>query len=318
MPLVKDFCNDMEKERNVAVDLRVADQMSELVGSTPLVTFHQEWFSEVTIRIKLESYNPTGSVKDRAALSNIDGAIKDGLLTSGKTILDASSGNMACALAYFGKILGYPVRVVCSTKLTEDKRQFIEYFGASIELMGEITREGNLYCKELADKEPEKYCFLDQLHNPNNPLASFRTLGPEIRSAIPEVKAVFGSIGSGGSMCGVSRYFRESVKDSEIRLVGVESASGTKIPGTGAFVDGDYITPFIEELDTHLDHRQSVSMEDVRLRTEEMANQGIFTGFQGGAVLQGLKQSLESNPLSGDVVMVIGDSGWKNMAKLCS
>ena len=295
----------------------VFSSMSEMVGNTPLVQFHQDWFSDVNIFVKLESWNPTGSVKDRAALSNIQGAIESGNLTPGKTILDASSGNMACALAYFGRILGYPVQVVCSNKLTDDKKNFIEYFGADIGLIGEITREGNLHCADLADKEPEKYCFLDQLHNQNNPLAAFRTLGPEIKASIPNVQAVFGSIGSGGSMCGTSRYFRKELEDESIRLVGVESCSGTKIPGTGAFVDGDYITPFIVELDELLSERQSVEMSDVELRTAEMASQGIFTGFQGGAVLQGVKQSLENESLSGDVVMIIGDSGWKNMEKLC-
>jgi cysteine synthase len=294
----------------------IARSMVELVGNTPLVVFEQSWFPETRIHVKLESWNPTGSVKDRAALANIRAALASGDLREGKAILDASSGNMACALAYFGSCMGFPVEVVCSNKLTADKKDFIDYFGAKVHVFGEITREGNLFCADLARNEPEKYCFLDQLHNPNNPLASFETLGPEISDAIPDVKAVFGSIGSGGSMCGVSRHFRVSLGSEGVRLVGVESASGTKVPGTGAFVDGDYITPFIVELESYLDETQRVSMPDVRARTSDLARQGIFTGFQGGAVLQGLKQSLEGRPLAGDVVMIIGDSGWKNLSKI--
>src|SRR5450755_456929 len=99
--------------------------ITQIVGGTPCVLFRPIENVKAKIWVKLEGFNPSGSVKDRAGLYNIKGAIDRGSLVSGQTILDASSGNMACALAYFGAILGYPVIVVCSSKLTADKAQFI-------------------------------------------------------------------------------------------------------------------------------------------------------------------------------------------------
>jgi cysteine synthase len=298
--------------------LMIYSSMIDMIGNTPYVQYKTNEIKDARIFVKLESWNPTGSIKDRAAIYNIKDAIQSGKLTPGKTILDASSGNMACALAYFGKLLGYRVKVVCNSKLTQDKKQFIEYFGASLSVHGDLTIEGNRLCREWAESPEGKdeYCFLDQLHNMANPRAAYETLGPEILRDFPQVAAVVGSMGSGGSMCGTSRYIKEKKKDTYI--VTSQAAHGTKIPGTGAFVDGDYITPFIIELrETPLyDETISIHLAEAEKRTKELAAQGIFVGIQGGGVLHAAIDAINRNHIKGDVVMVIGDSGWKNMDKL--
>ncbi|MBK9195488.1 MAG: pyridoxal-phosphate dependent enzyme [Flavobacteriales bacterium] len=293
----------------------IHETMLDLVGNTPMVRFRTDEVPDVRILVKLESFNPTGSIKDRACLYLIRNAIRTGRLVPGKTILDASSGNMACALAYFGRILGYPVHVICNTKLTEDKRGFIRYFGAGLEVFGDITVEGNRKCKELADAD-DTYCFMDQLHDRSNPQASYETLGPEILKDLPRVSAVAGSMGSGGSMCGLARYMKEH--SPATMIITSQAASGTKIPGTGAFVDGDYVTPFIEELrNTPLyDDTFLVEMASAQRYTRLMADQGIFVGFQGGGVMDAAIRAIKNHGTKGDVVVVIGDSGWKNMDKL--
>lgn len=296
----------------------IAENVFDLIGNTPSVAFKTTEIVGAQIFVKLESYNPTGSIKDRAAIYNIRDAIKSGHLTPGKTILDASSGNMACALAFYGKMMGYPVKVICNSKLTQDKKQFIEYFGAALEVHGDFTIEGNRLCKEIAESEEGKdlYCFLDQLHNQANPQAAYETLGPEILKDFPNVAAVFGSMGSGGSMCGTARYFKEHKPSTKI--ITSQAASGTKIPGTGGFVDGDYISPFIIELrDTPLyDDTVFIHQKDAEYRTKQLAAQGIFAGVQAGGVLHAAIESINKHQIQGDVVMVIGDSGWKNMDKL--
>lgn len=294
----------------------VYQSVTDLIGNTPLLRYKTDEVSGVEIYVKLESQNPTGSIKDRAAIYNILDAIKSGALAPGKTILDASSGNMACALAFYGKIMGYPVRVICNSKLTQDKKQFIEYFGAELSVYGDITVEGNRLCKEMAGKEPDKYCFLDQLHNWANPKASYETLAPEIMKAMPGVAAIAGSMGSGGSMCGVGRFFREH--SPQTKIFTSQAASGTKIPGTGAFVDGDYVTPFITEMQEKklYDDTFQVHLAQAEKRTKELAAQGIFGGVQAGGVLHALIEGINKYGIRGKVVMVIGDSGWKNMDKL--
>jgi len=289
--------------------------VEELVGNTPLLEFKT---NEVDARIyvKLESMNPTGSIKDRACIYNIKDAIKNGKAPKNKILLDASSGNMACAIAFFGKVMGYKVKVICNTKLTEDKKQFIKYFGAELDVFGDITIEGNHLCKQWAEtpEGQQKYCFLDQLHNPCNPMASFETLAPEIHNDLPDVSAIAGSMGSGGSMCGVARYFKK--KNPSVKIITAQSASGTKIPGTGAFVDGDYITPFIVELRKLYDDTFMVNQQEAEWRTAQLAEQGIFGGFQSGAVLHTLIKGIQKHKIKGNTVMIIGDSGWKNMDKL--
>jgi cysteine synthase len=286
------------------------------VGGTPAIRFRTNEAPGARFWIKLEGCNPTGSVKDRACLYNLDDAIASGRLRKGQTILDASSGNMACALAYFGRLLDHPVTVICSSKLTADKAAFIRYFGGELIAHGDLTIEGNRLCKQMADAEPDKYCFLDQLHNWANPTAHYETTGPEILADFPDVTAVVGSLGSGGTMAGVGRRIRE--EKPQTLVVAVQSAPGTKLPGTGAFDDGEYVTPFIARaLEEGLfDVRWNISLEAARARTNQAAKQGIFAGLQTGGVIEAAIAVARTQRLSGEIVAISGDSGWKNMEKL--
>ncbi len=291
----------------------------ELVGNTPAVHYKTSESGEARIFIKIEGQNPTGSVKDRACVYNIRGAIQEGKLKPGDTILDASSGNMACSLAYFGAILGYKVEVVCSSKLTEDKAAFIRYFGAQLHMHGDFTIQGNRYCSDvLTLKQPGKYSFLDQLHNWNNPKAHFETTGPEIMSEFPKLAAVVGSLGSGGTLNGVARYIKQN--NPAIKIVSVESESGTKIPGTGSFLDGDYITPFIQQLQDEklVDKKIRIDLDAAIRRIGAMKTQGFFCGLQTGGVVEAAIRFISEHNISGDVIVISGDSGWKNMDKLRS
>lgn len=296
----------------------VVNNIIDLVGNTPLLKFKTDEVGEDTnIYVKLEGFNPTGSIKDRACLANIQNAIETGKLKKGMTILDASSGNMACAISFYGKVLGYNTELVCGSKLTLDKKNFIEYFGAKLNMVGDFTIEGNNYCREvLMPQNPNKYCFLDQLHNDNNPKASYETLGPEIyKDLSSNIKMLVGSLGSGGSMYGSSKFLKENIDD--VMCVTVESNSGYKIPGTGTFVDGDYVTPFIklgrsEVFDDYI----RIDLPNAIKRTEQLAKQGMFVGWQTGGVLDGAIEAIKKHNIKGNVVLLSGDSGWKNVDKL--
>ncbi len=295
--------------------MKVTD-IRELVGKTPLVQFKTQVAPNARFWVKLEGCNPSGSVKDRACVYNLRDAAESGRLRPGMTILDASSGNMACALAYFGRIFGHPVAVVCSTKLTEDKAAFIRYFGATLVRHGDFTIEGNRLCREMAEQEPDRYCFLDQLHNWANPRASYETMGPEILADLPEVTAVVGSMGSGGTMTGTSRCIKE--RHPSTLTIAVEAAAGTKLPGTAGLDDGDYQTPFLTKAfeDRLFDVRFKTSLEPAKEFTRLAADQGIFAGWQTGGVLHAAVTIAQERGLTGDIVAISGDAGWKNMEKL--
>ena len=296
-----------------------AMDFTSLVGNTPIVQYATDEVVGAKIWVKLEGCNPTGSIKDRPCLYQIRGAEERGELQRGMTLLDASGGSMGCSLAYFGRMLGYKVTTVCNTRLAEDQIAFIRYFGATICMVGNHTMEGNSYCREVLWAEnPEKYCFLDQLHNWDNPKSHFETTGPEIVRDFPRVGAVVGSLGSGGTMNGVGRFIKESVSEADI--IGVEAASGTRLPGTWAFDDGDYATPFIKQIveEKIVDRRIKVSAVDAMRRTRELTAQGFFCGRQTGGVIHAAIFAINEYGIEGDVVVISGDAGWKYMTVLTS
>jgi len=297
----------------------IFDDVIQSVGRTPCIRYRPPEEARARFWVKLEGFNPTGSVKDRGCIYIVRSAIERGLIKQGMTLLDASSGNMACALAYFGAVLGYPVTVVCSSKLTNDKAAFIKYYGARMEKVGDFTIEGNTYCREvLAPAEPGRYAFLDQLHNWDNPRAHYETTGPEIIADLPRVQAVAGSLGSGGTMNGVARYIKEH--HPAARIITAEAAPGTKIPGTGAFSDGDFVTPFIDQLRERnlVDSWQKVGLQEAQDRTKSLAKQGLFCGIQTGAVMEAAIHAATEMKLDGDILIISGDSGWKNTDKLAA
>jgi [CysO sulfur-carrier protein]-thiocarboxylate-dependent cysteine synthase len=289
--------------------------LASMVGDTPILQVPSPASTCSRLLVKLEGYNPTGSVKDRACVAMLKAMIRDPGWKPSQTLLDASSGNMGCSIAYFGKALGMGVRMIGSRKLTAEKRQFMEYFGAFVETTGDFTIEGNEHCRELAKAEPERWYFLDQLHNSENPMAHFRSTGPEILSKVPDVTAVVGSIGSGGTLLGVGRYLKQA--NDRIKIVAVEASSGTRLPGTAALVDGDYKSPFIDEgirdiFDLSIQVSEAEAVDMARL----LAVTGVFAGLQTYAVIAAAWRLIESHNLNGDVVVISGDTGWKNMDAL--
>ncbi|MBW8874475.1 MAG: pyridoxal-phosphate dependent enzyme [Acidobacteria bacterium] len=287
-----------------------------LVGNTPHLRVRCGEPSAAFLYIKLEGYNPTGSIKDRAGVRLIQDSLKSGRLRPGMTLLDASSGNMGCAIAYFGRLAGYPAKIYSSSKLTDDKRGFMLYFGAAVEQVGDFTIEGNQVCRQIAAGEPDRYCFLDQLHSWANPRAHYETTGPEILAEFPDVAMLVGSLGSGGSLFGTAQFLKE--KRPGTIVVAVQAAPGTRLPGTGAFDDGDYVTPFIQRgYDEKIfDHRIKIDEKSAVARTRELRDQGIFTGLQTGGVCHAAVACAHDLGIQGEVVALSGDSGWKNMAKL--
>jgi [CysO sulfur-carrier protein]-thiocarboxylate-dependent cysteine synthase len=293
------------------------DDLLQLVGNTPHVLVRGLESGDAKVYAKLEGFNPTGSIKDRACVYMIRGMLEEGHLEPGMTLLDASSGNMACAIAYCGKIMGYPTTVVANSKLTIDKRNFINYFGATLLEVGNFTIDGNRACREMAEQtERGKYCFLDQLHNWANPRAHYETTGPEILADFPDISLLVGSLGSGGALCGTAQFLKEARPD--VKVVAVQAASGAKIPGAGSFDDGDYVTPFIKKgfSERLFDHVYKVNEQDATRRTFQLRDQGIFTGLQTGAVLHVTLECIRQYGVAGDVVFLSGDTGWKNLGRL--
>jgi cysteine synthase len=295
------------------IDTAVFDSVFRLVGNTPCVRLRGE--PGPPLYLKLEGANPSGSIKDRACAFMLHAAVRDGALTPGKVLLDASSGNFACALALYGRVLGYDAAVAVSSKLTRAKHDFLAYLGATIHQVGDFTIQGNEFCRKLAASNPEKYHFVDQLHNWNNPQAHVETTGPELLGQVSDLATVVGSLGSGGTMAGVAAYLKSVAP--HVRIVAVECAAGNRIPGTGTFVDGDYRTPFIERAyaEGHFDRTVRVTESDAARMSRRLVEQGLYCGLQTGGVVHAALNCADL-ATDGSIVVLSGDSGWKNLDKL--
>ena len=288
-----------------------------LVGNTPLLPIElmTPRGHRSRLYVKLEGTNPSGSVKDRAAALMIRSQIDSGTLRPGYTLLDASSGNFACALAMLGRALGVDVTVVCNETITADKRRFIDFFGGRLVIndFGSFTYDGNRKCRAMLEQPAgHTYCFLDQLHNWDNPRAHEIGTGPEILRDLPDCRLVVGSLGSGGTMAGVSRAIKGVRPDALIAAVC--SSPGSRFPGVGAFDDGDYVTPFLQAArETNaFDFTVRTDSAEVLRQLGVLSRLGMFCGPQTGAVIAAALRLADEVGVDDGIVVISGDAWWKN------
>ena len=293
----------------------IYEEAIQMVGNTPHVRVKSA-LANACIYLKLEGCNPTGSIKDRTCIELLQDVLRRGELQPGMCLLDASSGNFGCALAYYARLLGYDTFVVSSSKLTAAKKDFMEFYGAEVHLVGSFTIEGNHFCREMVKAKSGKYCFLDQLHNWGNPKAHYKTTGPEILDAFPDVTLIVGSLGSGGSLLGTAQYIKE--RAPQVRVVAVQAATGSRLPGTASLNEGDYVTPFIEKgfREKVFDYTFEATEAQAINGALRLRDQGLFCGLQTGGVLHAAEQIAKEQCIEGKTVVLSGDSGWKNMDKL--
>ena len=187
------------------------DSLISSVGHTPLVGLpHLSPSKSVRLWAKLEDRNPTGSIKDRAAIAMIDQAERDGLLTPGATILEPTSGNTGISLAMVAKIRGYKLICVMPENTSIERRQILEMWGAEIIFSQAAggSNEAVRVAKELAVKNPE-WVFLYQYGNPANSFAHYSTTGPEIFADLPTITHFVAGLGTTGTLMGTGKYLRE-------------------------------------------------------------------------------------------------------------
>ena len=185
-------------------------RVARLVGNTPLVEITQS-VSPARILAKLEYYNPSGSVKDRAAKGMLEAGLAAGQL-AGRTILEATSGNTGIALAMFGSALGLPVELVMPANVTPERQRIIANYGARSRFTSNLegTDGAQRKAAELAAAHPERYFYPDQYNNEHNWRAHYATTGPEIwRQSGGAVTHFVAGLGTSGTFIGTARYLRE-------------------------------------------------------------------------------------------------------------
>jgi len=297
---------------------KVYNGVLELTGNTPLVevkNLEKKLGLEARVLVKLEYFNPAGSVKDRVAKAMIENAEKRGDLKAGSVIIEPTSGNTGIGLAAIAAVKGYRIILTMPETMSVERRNILKAYGAEIELTdGSKGMTGAIQkAKELAEKIPNSY-IPGQFDNPDNVQAHYETTGPEIWDDTDgQVDAFVAGVGTGGTVTGVGRYLKE--KNPNLRLVAVEPATSPvlsqghggahKIQGIGAgFV------PSI--LDTKLyDEVAPVENDDAFAASKELTRtEGILTGISSGAALSAAIALAKRPEFKGKtIVALLPDSG---------
>jgi cysteine synthase len=281
---------------------------TQLVGNTPAIYIGQ--YGSANLYAKLEGQNPTGSLKDRTAFAIIESISKT---IKKRTLLDASSGSFACSLSYFGRITKIPVTVVVNSKISNDNLAFLKTQGTNIIKYGNVTGESREYCKNLIKKNPDKWLFTDQLTNPIAPKIHDETTAKEILKDFPDVKLIVGSKGSGATLCGIVRHVARL--KSNILIVGSIGIPGDIKKIAGTFVNGaDFVSPFIKELSESKYYTGDISVTYTNAMKHSI-KLPVLVGPQGGGVYEATLKAIKKFNVSGDVVMVMGDSLLKNVSR---
>jgi cysteine synthase B len=295
----------------VAARAGTAGSLLELVGSTPLVELPRlAPKPSVRLYAKLEGQNPTGSIKDRVALSMIEAAETTGELEPGRELLEPTSGNTGIALALVAKLKGYPLTCVLPANATEERRRLLRLYGATIvESPGEQGSNGAVrLALELAEQEPG-YFMPFQYANEANPRAHYEGTGAEIAEALDRVDVLVAGLGTGGTLMGAGERLRGSFPD--VVVAAAEPLPGDPVMGLRSLEEG-YVPPILDV--AKLDRKLLVSNEEAVAGVRALLErEGIFAGVSSGAVLH-VAQRLAGELEEGVVVCVLADAGWKYLS----
>jgi cysteine synthase B len=268
----------------------------------------------VRLWAKLEDRNPTGSIKDRAALAMVRAAEADGRLTPGCTILEPTSGNTGISLAMVAKLRGYGLVCVMPENTSVERRQLLEMFGARIIFSPAAggSNQAVATAKELAVQNPD-WVMLYQYGNAANAQAHYEGTGPEILRDLPTITHFVAGLGTTGTLMGTGRFLREKVPD--VQIIAAEPRYGELVYGLRNIDEG-----FVPELydDSVLTSRFSVTSYDALRRTRDLIeHEGIFAGISTGAILHAalsIADRVAARDERADVAFVVCDGGWKYLS----
>jgi [CysO sulfur-carrier protein]-thiocarboxylate-dependent cysteine synthase len=283
----------------------------DLIGNTPLVELSRLTPKEsVKIYVKLEQQNPTGSIKDRVALSMIETAEATGELEPGRELLEPTSGNTGISLALVAKLKGYPLTCVMPENATEERKRLLELYGAKIVFSpGEEGSNGAVRLALAMAEENPNYFMPFQYANEANPRAHYEGTGAEIADALDRVDVLVAGLGTGGTLMGTGERLRESFPD--ITVAAAEPLPGDPVMGLRSLDDG-YVPPILDV--SKLDRKVLVSNEESVAAVRALLKQeGIFAGVSGGAVVH-VARKLAEELDEGVVVGILADGGWKYLS----
>jgi cysteine synthase B len=289
------------------------ENILQTIGNTPLVKINKlNPNKKTSIYAKIEGNNPTGSIKDRIALSMIEQAEVEGTLTKGKTIIEPTSGNTGVALAMIGVLKGYQVEIVMSDAVSVERRQMIKAFGSKVTLTeGKLGTDGAIRkARELVNANPGKYFMPDQFSNEYNKITHYRTTGEEIwMQTKGKIDYFVSALGTSGTIMGVGKVLKEH--NPKIKVVSAHPVKGHYIQGLKNMEEA--IVPSIYD-PTKIDITIMVETEAAYEMTRQIvAKEGIFVGMSSGAAMYAAVE-LAKKIESGTIAVIFPDRGEKYLS----
>ena len=276
----------------------INNNVLDMIGNTPMIKLNN--IGNSNLYVKLEKYNPAGSIKDRAVYYMVENLEKNELLKKGDVLVEATSGNTGIALSMIGSLKGYKVIIVMPETMSVERRTLMKAYGAELILTdGSLGMKGSIEMMNKLLSENTNYISLKQFENEYNPLAHYETTGVEIYNQVKDIDIFVCGVGTGGTISGVGKYLKE--QNPNIKVVAVEPEGSPvisknkkgshKIQGIGAgFIPKNYNENVVDEVMTITDEE---SYEGVRIMAQK---EGILVGISSGANIYAALKLCEMYP----------------------
>lgn len=303
--------------------MKIYKKIDEIIGNTPLFEIsnvEKEENLKAKVLVKLERFNPAGSVKDRASLYMLNDAEERGVITSGATIIEATSGNTGVGLASIGASRGYKVIIVMPDTMSVERQKLLKAYGAEVNLTdGKLGMKGAIEKAEQLNREIKNSFIVSQFDNRANIEAHYQSTGPEIyRDTDGDVDILVAGIGTGGTISGTGKFLKE--KNPNVKVVGVEPKSSPlltegksgahKIQGIGAnFIPKNFDQSVCDEVVAVFD-------EDAYKYANVLAQkEGLLVGISSGASLFVAVELAKKDENKGKtIVAILPDTGERYLS----
>lgn len=296
----------------------IYNNILDLIGNTPVVKLNFKEENIADIYLKLEKFNLSGSIKDRAALGMIEAAEKAGILKEGSTIVEPTSGNTGIALALIGRLKGYKVIIVMPDTMSVERRNILKAYGAELILTDGTKGIGeSIAVAEKLVAENENYFLPQQFNNLANPQKHFETTGEEILKDFDKLDVFVAGVGTAGTLVGVGKKLRE--KFADVKIVAVEPSTSAVLSGEapGKHSIQGIGTGFIPK-----NYDASIVDEIIKISTEEAIDFakklsqdfGLFVGISTGANIAAAYQLAKKLGKGKTIVTVSPDGGEKYLS----